>query len=286
MADELGCFEFIHDHVPTWILNLEKLEIILKAQRNEFLKTAIPSRKLKKSNSNESIRPNSRGNDVQFEGSTLTGPQDTELTSIPLRTTRKRKPSTTLSNETLSSKWRTRNMVIVYYDSEIQKIFEDVVRSIGLARNSIRKVRMAFQVAQKILLNSDLVKKVAEEENNKVANENNLSRVDALLEKAQSHCEHGAHMFLREGTCETEIVEAKKCFEGVKTLSEQEIKTLKETLETKPLEEEKQTIAIIATSELGIIDIDDESDEGDIEDVVLKLPPRFAMRTTRVMTLT
>jgi hypothetical protein len=287
MADELGCFEYVHDNVPTWISNLERLDLILKVQRTEFLRTAIPSRRLKKSDSNESIRPNSVGDDAQFEGSTLTGPQETEMTSIPLRTTRKRKPSTTLSNDTISSKWRTRNMVIVYYDSEIQKIFEDVVRGIGFARNNIRKTRMALQVAQRMLQTQDSLQKAAGDEDNKLVKENSLSRIDTSLETAQSRCEHGAHMFLREGACEAEILEAKKCFHDVKALSEQEIKILSEKLVSKPVSEaEIKDIAIFATSELGIIDIDDESDEGDDKDIVLTLPPRFAMRTTRVMTLT
>jgi len=162
-------------------------------------------------------------------------------------------------------------MVIVYYDSEIQKLFEDVVRSIGLTRNRIRKVRTTAH-------------------RGKDAKEDKLAHIDILLEKAQLKCEHGAHMFLREGTCEADILEAKLGFEETLILSETEKMRLTEESNENPdpvsSMEKKEASTVSTSSNLGFIDIDDESDDGEAEDFILKLPPRFVIRTSRVMTIT
>ncbi|CAK7565077.1 MAG: hypothetical protein SEPTF4163_002985 [Sporothrix epigloea] len=45
-------------------------------------------------------------------------------------------------------KYRTRSMVIVYYDSYLQSFFEELVRFISTQRNLMRKAKMAARVAQ------------------------------------------------------------------------------------------------------------------------------------------
>jgi hypothetical protein len=75
-------------------------------------------------------------------------PQDADLVCAPtnddlVNKSRKRKTVSIISNESVPTKFRSRSMIIVYYDSEIQKSFEEIVRNIGTARNNIRKARMA-----------------------------------------------------------------------------------------------------------------------------------------------
>lgn len=52
-----------------------------------------------------------------------------------------------ISHEGASSRYRTRDMVIVYYDSNVQLFFEDVVKFVSASRNLMRKAKMAAKVA-------------------------------------------------------------------------------------------------------------------------------------------
>ncbi|KAJ4421828.1 hypothetical protein N0V82_003527 [Gnomoniopsis sp. IMI 355080] len=65
----------------------------------------------------------------------------------------KRRSSATESINTgdgpaLASKYRSRSLVIVYYDSYVQSFFEEVVKFVSASRNLMRKARMAAKVAQ------------------------------------------------------------------------------------------------------------------------------------------
>lgn len=48
----------------------------------------------------------------------------------------------------LASKYRSKSLVIVYYDSYVQSFFEEVVKFVSASRNLIRKAKMAAKVAQ------------------------------------------------------------------------------------------------------------------------------------------
>lgn len=48
----------------------------------------------------------------------------------------------------VATKYRNRNLVIVYYDSYVQSFFEDVVKFVSASRNMMRKAKMAAKVAQ------------------------------------------------------------------------------------------------------------------------------------------
>lgn len=65
----------------------------------------------------------------------------------------KRRSSATESINTgdgpaLASKYRSRSLVIVYYDSYVQSFFEEVVKFVSASRNLMRKAKMAAKVAQ------------------------------------------------------------------------------------------------------------------------------------------
>lgn len=48
----------------------------------------------------------------------------------------------------LASKYRSKSLVIVYYDSYVQSFFEEVVKFVSASRNLMRKAKMAAKVAQ------------------------------------------------------------------------------------------------------------------------------------------
>ncbi|KAI0175952.1 hypothetical protein GGR52DRAFT_538786 [Hypoxylon sp. FL1284] len=61
---------------------------------------------------------------------------------------RKQKTDSMISNENTVQRYRSRNMIIVYYDSYVQSFFEELVRFVSLQRNSIRKAKTAAKVAR------------------------------------------------------------------------------------------------------------------------------------------
>jgi hypothetical protein len=61
---------------------------------------------------------------------------------------RKRKTESLASAESLVPKYRTRSMIIVYYDSAVQTAFEDLVKFVSGSRNAMRKGKMAAKMAE------------------------------------------------------------------------------------------------------------------------------------------
>ncbi|KAK4238217.1 hypothetical protein C8A03DRAFT_15279 [Achaetomium macrosporum] len=53
-----------------------------------------------------------------------------------------------ISAEGATPKYRTRSMIIVYYDSYVQTFFEDLVKFVSASRNMMRKAKMAAKVAR------------------------------------------------------------------------------------------------------------------------------------------
>ncbi|KAI9745607.1 MAG: hypothetical protein M1818_001141 [Claussenomyces sp. TS43310] len=63
---------------------------------------------------------------------------------------RKRKTNSLASNTSVEGlpKFRTRSMIIVYYDSAVQNAFEELVKRISSSRNAMRKGKMAARMAE------------------------------------------------------------------------------------------------------------------------------------------
>ncbi|KAK2687665.1 hypothetical protein QWA68_014219 [Fusarium oxysporum] len=145
---------------------------------------------------------------------------------------KKPKSPSMMSNKDAPAAYRTRSMVIVYYDSYVQSFFNDLVRFVSSSRNLMRKAKMAARVAQ--------IKKLAEQDvSEDGSNDDALpslrymssrrfgpisisrpgagdqppdvyDKLDKGLEFVQSMCEHGSHQFLRDGDCNDEISKVQK----------------------------------------------------------------------------
>ena len=61
---------------------------------------------------------------------------------------KKRKTESLASGESLAPKYRTRSMIIVYYDDTVQKAFEELVKFVSGSRNAMRKGKMAAKMAE------------------------------------------------------------------------------------------------------------------------------------------
>lgn len=154
---------------------------------------------------------------------------------------KKRRPSSVMTADNVDAARRTRSMIIVYYDSYVQRFFDDLVRFVSSSRNLMRKAKMAAKVAQ--------IKRMAELEVANEATRSDIERpgedalpslkyitpsrpepvsqdqasvearqpgqsdepvdvydsLDKSLEFVQSTCEHSAHQFLRHADCYDEI---------------------------------------------------------------------------------
>ena len=60
----------------------------------------------------------------------------------------KRKTESLASGQSAAPKYRTRSMIIVYYDSTVQSAFEELVKFVSGSRNTMRKGRMAARMAE------------------------------------------------------------------------------------------------------------------------------------------
>jgi hypothetical protein len=148
LLEAITCFEYISNNVPSWISTLEALEVSVQEKQAELSRIPVPVRKLKKVGSNESLRPLSNSDEGGNLESMASAPQQADMADPPTTedlaiNRRKRKTTSIASNASLPTKFRSRSMIMVYYDSEIQKSFEQLVRNIGTARNNIRRARMA-----------------------------------------------------------------------------------------------------------------------------------------------
>lgn len=163
---------------------------------------------------------------------------------------RRQRSSSVISGDGIVPAYRTRSMIIVYYDSYVQSFFDDLVRFVSSSRNLMRKAKMAAKVAQ--------IKRMAEleapDEDATSGDEAALpslrymstrrfgpmskpgfvppggrdqppdvyDNLDKALEFVQGTCEHGAHQFLRDADCNDEIRKIQKRIADVLDLATKE----------------------------------------------------------------
>ncbi|KAK1829205.1 hypothetical protein QBC39DRAFT_138059 [Podospora conica] len=98
---------------------------------------------------------------------------------------RKRQRSDSLvSAEGAAPKFRTRSMIIVYYDSYVQLFFEDLVKFVSASRNMMRKAKMAAKVAQ--------IKRLAEQEMPDESDEEEAEKTGSSTPAGPSIASNGA----------------------------------------------------------------------------------------------
>jgi hypothetical protein len=91
---------------------------------------------------------------------------------------RKRKTESLASAESLAPKYRTRSMIIVYYDSAVQTAFEELVKFVSGSRNAMRKGKMAAKMAE--------MRRAAELEVDADDDDDDDSALDAMLKNNRS----------------------------------------------------------------------------------------------------
>ena len=256
--DPLQSFAHLTDNIPDWLLKLDQLAAQVAEQHARFARLS-PSqfteiRLAKKHDSTESLRPPKDDVDdpssaaftdltesfAPPQNASVTKKQDTNIIVKEIK--RKRKSgSAELSATSGQQRYRTRSLVIVYYDSAIQEAFESLVRSIAGARNNLRKGRSAATFKARMAsmgvgddgnddnypgLNPKLMIKRSSRTSPPVENPT-FQKADEDLEAAQNLCEVAAHQFLRDGDCGEELAGTRKRFEECLETAKAEVEKLR-----------------------------------------------------------
>ncbi|KAF2121519.1 hypothetical protein BDV96DRAFT_609555 [Lophiotrema nucula] len=317
MSDIERSFTFLNDSIPAWFKQLTEIEEKVAHMRDEIAKVPVSrSPPLKRrTGSVESIRDLDA---IIEDASTSNTPQQTPVMN------RKRKTASVLSGQASGPlKYRTRMMVIVQYDGQIQKSFETLVRNIGTGRNMLRKGKMAAKMEALAELagseddsegdDDDVMAKIGYRHRAGLSSmrargavgivpgragassQEMFDTTDKSLETAQGLCEKAAHQSLRDGDCRKELESARKHFENVLAIANQQVakytaqkekEVQKETsnidapvptsLQLKPtMPDIRATVAAAPTTAKAVdIEIDDESDNDDFVMPPIRLTSR------------
>lgn len=272
-----NCFSYLYHNISKWRAEIDDITKKIEAKQEEIARVPVSlSETLVRNASTESIKP-VEGDNAAAESTpspklevTSAPEPDTAPTPLaariqnPLFARRKRKSASVLSgNQSGPAKYRSRSLIVVYYDSEIQKSFETLVRNMGVGRNMLRKGKMSARINAL----SDLVAEDDEEDDDdnedvdaslakigyqpkaglkgfpstrfrgppgpglpslrtNASSTESYDLADAALDRAQTFCEKGAHQFLRDGDCTDELTQCKAQFDEIFTVAEREFKKL------------------------------------------------------------
>ena len=360
-VDALQSFTHLVDNIPQWLTRLDDLLAKCETQYERFTRITqrgeVKLTRKKKQASTESLRPGNEEETLPIQPAIMT-PEATTKRPLALPCTalnsthatntttnqeipRKRRAGSDLSGAPSNHcRYHTKNMVIVFYDSDIQEGFETLVKSIAGARNNLRKgknaasfkIRMAgmekfasgldksndrmedLALDPKILATPSLAK--TRLGRHSVASELKcFEDADHQLEEAQGFCEKGAHQFLRDGDCFSEIEATRKRFSNCAGIAVAEVDRLKGEAEavkceasvmeegeeektlvgdaTPPDHMETKSVGITSDSKIGpppikevnfagtgLIEIDDGSDSESVQIDMSAI--RRTVRSTRV----
>lgn len=274
--DALTSFTHLSDNIPEWLIKLDELAAQVTEQHSRFTRlTHFTQFKLtrKKHDSTESLRPKDEDDDHNNETALVVTNTSTPCgqpgianpnvdTAMILKDVRrKRKPGSSLSQASGPHRYRTRSMIIVYYDSAIQDAFETLVRNIASARNNLRKGKTAASFKTRIallgmeetpitstkklaMLDPKLIRSRLERVNQQDYYCQSPEYVPAFddadrdLEVAQSLCEVAAHQFLRDGNCTEEIEGTRERFAKCLRVAQREADLLRQQRPQEPIKEE------------------------------------------------
>lgn len=279
--DALQSFVHLNDSVPPWLSKLDDLSVTVAEHNARFLEMAhFGSKMLSKKNvSTESLRESPVHNHYAVEGEAAAKASGIYVPPNPSHQclshasrarnavnngtlVRKRKGSNA-SAISGQRRYRTKSMVVVYYDSAVQESLESLFRSIAGARNNLRKgktaasfkARMASLGTEQIsypaageystlnpkTMRAGLGRRMDGPNFNTDDKPSTFDEADKDLEITQSLCEVAAHQFLREGDCRFEIEGMRAKFENCRAIAKREVERLKE--EEAREREEKEVVA-------------------------------------------
>ncbi|GES57983.1 hypothetical protein ATEIFO6365_0004005900 [Aspergillus terreus] len=264
--DALGAFTHLSDSIPQWIARLSELSAYTTARHAEYVEEF-------RKHSHMAPRPRRRKNSsvcsIHTDDLNLP-PTDAQPKSNPRKRGLDQAPSVeSADRHALVS---TRHNVIIHYDGHTQKTLEEMVRHIGIARNHLRRGKMAqlplagFRTGlysrtaripncSSTSLESDnsspspspdlLLSNIRSSRQrgpppaaHAPPKDSPFDVADKHLELAHSLCETAAHHFLRVGDCATELNGVDQKFKALLELAQKEVERLQAERKEEPQADE------------------------------------------------
>lgn len=271
-TDALGALSHLQTNLPSWIARVSGLAVHTSARHAKYTGAyrRHASYKLlrRKNGSLCSIHTNKLAPISEaIEAVTPTTVGDASLLAQTAGRKRGADEAQSIDSSERHAFVSTLRNVIIEYDGHTQKVLEEVVRNIGIARNNIRRGKMRMMSRgglRSALLNRTAVGGgqpgetrsslpavscvrstrtgggiVVITRSSGIGRESSFGFIDKQLELANRLCETAAYQILRSGECGTELDGVLEKFNMLLEMTNNEIKRLQE--ENKQQEEEAKT---------------------------------------------
>lgn len=138
-------FAYLQENIPKWLVDIGRIEDQVTAMQDRLTTVTVSRSPFAKATpgSAASIRPGNMDAILEEETTPSTSPQ-----KDPLQDRNTRPPSALSARLSSPGCYRSRTMVVVSYDGEMQKSLEQLVRAIGIGRSLLRKARLESKMNQ------------------------------------------------------------------------------------------------------------------------------------------
>lgn len=249
-VDGVQCFTYVTENVPSWI---ERVSALAKHCAQKHAEFAEEYKKLA-----HTITPRRRKNSsVHSIHSSAASRAGVSGTQSARRRKRDQDEASRVSGE-FNQVLRNRHRLVIHYDGYTQKELEQFTRDLGIARNNIRKGRIAEMMrnpsagldmmpstmsSAALLGRSQPDSAQAEADSSQTGErqENIFDAVDKQLEAVQNLFEIAAHQSLRCGDCSREFQQAQEKLGTVQESAKEAMQRLQEIRAKEPPPSEQTT---------------------------------------------
>ena len=277
--DPLPSFSYLTDNIPRWMTSIDAISSHAAQKHTEFVADyeRLVKQHIKPKRPRSTSLNSIHTNDSLIDLSRADHATDTEHQPPPhldaveinplvagnrylyaqAQKKRKTEASEVKSGASGPQKFRTKQALVIYYDSHLQRELETVVKNLGAARNNLRKGKQSLTLAKGLQLPSltrrfettyastsleSLTSTIMSKPTYRMAlgkvNSINIApntpddeaafiKADKELELTQHLCETAAHQFLRDGDCQLELENTTQKLRSVLELAKATVELLK-----------------------------------------------------------
>jgi hypothetical protein len=278
--DALGAFTHLQNNLPAWIIRVSELAAHTSAKHAQYSEAYRKHSKPKsRRRKNSSVRSIHTDDLVPIAQQKVPGPETTTVNTsmckeekVPAQQAGRKRGTDEAPSINSNERYdfvSTRHNVIIDYDGHTQKVLEQIVKDIGIARNNIRRGKMSLMPSRMGIRSNALSRTAggaaAESPiaslacvrstrtatgivgvtgtSNGISKDSPFDFSDKQLELAHGLCETAAFQVLRSGDCGTELDGVEEKFKMLLEMTTKEVTRLEEEKkkqEEKAPEEEKE----------------------------------------------
>ena len=286
--DPVTSFTHLTTKIPDWMSQIDKLSTHAAEKHAEFaaeysrlLQNATANPKKVKSASISSIHSTDEkpADEARLSTSLNVTSQNVDFAEISpfeagnkyiyAQARRKRKPTSSVrSGASGPQKFRSKQSLVILYDSYMQEQLDTMVKNIASARNNLRKGKMSRSLQKGLQLPTfgrrfpEIYSPSSEElglpqinsskslpidpkadaaQTQTSTNDGYFCQTDKELDAAQQLCETAAHQFLRDGDCKVELDGVKARFAASLALAREALPKFEAEKESEEDQEEART---------------------------------------------